>query len=82
LGSERHGVCLQPRRAGSILHRTENQETTMKEKILAIAGALAMLAASYASASAHPGHCGPGYKKVGNYCITKAYNPNLKLKAR
>jgi hypothetical protein len=54
----------------------------MKLKLTALAGVLAVLAASLASASANAAPCGPGYKKVGNYCITKAYNPNLKLKAR
>jgi hypothetical protein len=58
------------------------QERTMKLKLTALAGVLAVLAASLASASANAAPCGPGYKKVGNYCITKAYNPNLKLKAR
>ena len=54
----------------------------MMLKLTALFGALAVLIASLASASAHPRHCGTGYKKVGNYCITKAYNPNLPLKAR
>lgn len=54
----------------------------MTLKLTALCGALAVLIASLASASAHPGHCGPGYKKVGKYCIIKAYNPNLPMKAR
>jgi hypothetical protein len=54
----------------------------MKLNLTVLCGALAVLIASLAGANAHPRHCGPGYKKVGNYCITKAYNPNLPLKAR
>lgn len=54
----------------------------MMLKLAAFLGALAVLIAGLASASAHPRHCGPGYKKVGNYCVVKAYNPNLPMKAR
>jgi hypothetical protein len=62
--------------------RCWNWRKIMILKLTALFGALAVLIASLASASAHPGRCGPGYKKVGNYCITKAYNPNLPMKAR
>ncbi len=38
-----------------------------------LVGSLAMGTAGHA--------CPAGYKKVGNSCITRAYNPKLKIKA-